>query len=70
MDQKKRKLLSEKAKNLATEWAKTGTKRNKEKFFGLLSKKQMSISILVIIALLAITDIAIFYLLYLTNKGL
>lgn len=70
MDQKKRKLLSEKVRNLSAEWSKTGTKRPKEKFFGMLSKKQMSISIIAIIILLAITDIAIFYLLYLTNQSL
>lgn len=67
---KKNKALESKAKNLLSEWMDTGIKRPHEKFFGLLSKKQMSIAIIAIIVLLAVTDIAIFYLLYLTQQPL
>ena len=67
MDQKTRKLFEEKARHLAPKWMETGIKGQKEKFFGLLTKKQMSATLLIILLLVAIADAAIFYLLYI-NK--
>lgn len=64
MDQITKKLLEEKAKHLAPEWLKTGIKRPNEKFFGLLTKKQMSIMLWVIMFLVLIADIAIFTILF------
>lgn len=67
MDQKTRKLFEEKARHLAPKWMETGIKGEKEKFFGLLTKKQMSVALISILLLVVIADAAIFYLLYL-NK--
>ncbi len=67
MDHKTRKLLEEKARHLAPKWMETGIQGEKGKFFGLLTKKQMSIMLWVMLSLLVIADLAIFYLLYLTK---
>jgi hypothetical protein len=68
MDQNKRKILSKTVKDLSEEWMTTGIRRPNERFFGLLSKKQMSLIIINMMALLVVADLAIFYLLYLTNS--
>jgi hypothetical protein len=65
MDQKTRKLLEEKARKLSPEWLETGKRNPGERFFGLFTKKQMSIVLIIILFLAIITDAAIFYLLYL-----
>lgn len=63
MDKKTRKLLEEKARHLAPKWMETGLKRPNEKFFGLLSKKAMSL-VLVGILVLEIVILLTIYLLY------
>lgn len=63
MDQKTKQLLEEKAKHLAPEWLKTGIKRPNENFFGLLTKKQMSLILWLILVLVLIADLAIFTIL-------
>jgi len=64
MDQRTKQLLEERAKHLAPEWLKTGIKRPNENFFGLLSKKQMSLILWLILALVLIADIGIFTILF------
>lgn len=67
MDYKTRKLLEEKARHLAPKWMETGIKEEKERFFGLLTKKQMSVMLCIMMFLLVVADSAIFYLLSLTK---
>lgn len=63
MDQERRKLLEEKARHLAPKWMETGISRPNEKFFGIFSKKGMSVVLLSILAL-EITILLTIYLLY------
>lgn len=67
MDHKTRKLLEEKARHLAPKWMETGIHGDDRRFFGLLTKKQMSVTLLTILALIVVADLAIFYLIYLSK---
>lgn len=63
MDHKTKKLLEQKAAKLNQYWVETGKKRPNEKFFGIFSKKGMSVALLLILLLVMLADIGIFYLL-------
>lgn len=64
MDYKTRKLLQESARELNKSWLETGMRSPNEKYFGLFTKKGMSMVLWIILALVIIADSGIFYLLH------
>jgi hypothetical protein len=64
MDYKAKKILEANVRQLKADWLATGKKRSDEKFFGLFTKKGMSIVLWVILVLVILADVGIFYQLH------
>lgn len=67
MDKEFKKALEKKVRDLNPTWIDTGHKRPDEKYFGLFTKKGMSILLWSILALAILANVGIFTTLYYIN---